>query len=152
MTQRDSASVRRRDGFALAAALLAIVLIGALVTGLMFATSEETKVGATGVARNVAIMAAESAVAQAVARLSALVPDSAGVAATHSFRADGTTPVVVYITRLDSATCWVVADASPDALHSGAKRRLGVLVRVRHQPDGSLTIAPASERWWSELF
>jgi Tfp pilus assembly protein PilX len=145
-------SLGNREGFALAAALLAIVLIGAIVTGLMFTTTEDTKVGATVVARGVAMQAAESAIAQTVSNLIVLAPDSIGVAASRSSRALGPTSMVVYITRLDSSTCWIVADAIPDAFHSGAKARIGVLARLQREPDGALTIASVSERWWSELF
>jgi hypothetical protein len=148
---KERGSSRARNGFALAAALLAIVLIGALVTGVMFATTEDTRIGATAVAREIAMMAAESALATAVSD-PLIMPDSIGLAASRSFPGNGSTVVIVYITRLDSSTCWIVADALPDFFHSGAKRRVGVLAHVSRTADGTRTIAPISERWWSELF
>jgi len=47
----------------LIAALLTMVLIGALAVAALFATNEDTKSGATGVDRDVALIAAESAIA-----------------------------------------------------------------------------------------
>jgi hypothetical protein len=56
------------------------------------------------------------------------------------------------MTRLDSAVYWIVADAQPDRFHSGARRRVALLVTARAPVDGSLTVTPIPERPWSELF
>lgn len=150
-SEGERRSFRTSEGFALAAALLAIVLIGALVTGVMFATTEDTRIGATAVAREIAMVAAESALTIAVSN-PATIPDSIGLAGSRSFPVNGSPVVIVYITRLDSATCWIVAETLPDSFHSGAKRRVGVLARMSRAADGTRTIALISERWWSELF
>ncbi len=142
-----------RQGFALVAALLAIVLIGALVSGAMFATTEETRVGTTGVAREVALMSAESAIASLVSSATLNLPTTIGVPGTLSQRSDiSGHPVITYVTRLDSTIYWLVAQAVADPVHSGAQRRIGVLVTTRRRPDGSIVISPISERSWSELF
>jgi Tfp pilus assembly protein PilX len=140
-----------RKGFALIAALLAVVLIGALVAGAMFATTEETKVGSTAGARDVALTAAESALASAIS-MSAL-PTSIGVGGTTSQATEFSGRAVnVYSTRLDSTIYWLVAESAADASHSGAQRRVGIFVTAHAQPDGSISITPISERAWSELF
>jgi Tfp pilus assembly protein PilX len=144
---------RARSGFALVAALLAIALIGALVAGVLFATTEDTKAGTTSVARDRALIAAESAVASIVAEAQMDLPTDVGVtSATSSVLDESGVAVRVYVTRLDSAIYSIVADAQPDRFHSGARRRVALLVTVRATPDTSLTVTPIRERPWSELF
>jgi hypothetical protein len=146
-------SGNRRTGFALVAALLAIVLIGALVAGAMFATTEETKVGATGVARDIALHESESAIASAVTTGMLALPDSIGLSvATSQTAAISGRPVSIYSTRLDSTIYWLVAQSAADASHAGAQRRVGILVRAERKADSSISITRISERAWSELF
>src|SRR3954466_7516625 len=57
--QWRSAMTATRHGRSLIAALLAVMLIGALVASAMFATTEGTKVGSAGVARDDAVTPAE---------------------------------------------------------------------------------------------
>ncbi|MGH7651420.1 MAG: hypothetical protein ACREMS_06205 [Gemmatimonadaceae bacterium] len=119
----------------------------------MFATTEDTKAGATSVARDLALIAAESAVARVVADARMDLPTEVGVSSTtSSVRDESGIKVLVYITRLDSAVYSIVADAQPDPFHSGARRRVDLLVTVRAAADGSLTVTPIPERPWSELF
>jgi Tfp pilus assembly protein PilX len=142
-----------RSGFALVAALLAVVLIGALVAGAMFATAEETRVGTTGIARDIALMAAESALSAAVTSGGVALPNSVGVAGAKSQTTEiSGRRVTLYSTRLDSTTYWFVAQCAADASHSGAQRRVGILVRAQRKADSSISIMPISERAWSELF
>jgi hypothetical protein len=137
----------------LLAALLGIVLIGALVTGVMFATTEDTKAGSAGVARDSAMIAVESAIATTIADGATTFPTATGVAATtsQSTWARGK-PVTVYITRLDSTVLLIVGEAVAPASRSGARRRVGVLLKIARRADGSITIAPISQRAWSEFF
>jgi type II secretory pathway pseudopilin PulG len=150
---KDGSSESKDDGFVLLGALLAIVLIGALVAGALFAVTEDTKAGATGVARDVALIAAESAIGITVRDRAADLPAVIGTAGTISSRVDGPgAPAIVYITRLDSTTYWIVADVVADPDRSGARRRIGIVVTSVRAPDGSISIDPISERWWAELF
>jgi Tfp pilus assembly protein PilX len=142
-----------RRGYVLIAALLAMVLIGALAVGTLFATNEDTRSGATGVDRDVALIAAESAIAMTMAEPAPTLPASIGVVGTTSNRMEGLElPVLVHITRLDSTMYWIVAEAGADHSHSGARRRIGVLVNAVPDANGSIVIDPISERSWSELF
>lgn len=142
-----------RDGFVLVGALLAIVLIGALVAGALFAVTEDTKAGARGVARDVALIGAESAIGVTMRDRAVELPVVIGTAGTTSSRVDAPgAPAIVYITRLDSTIYWIVADVVDNPERSGARRRIGVVVMSVHPPDGSIIIDPISERWWAELF
>ena len=133
--------------------LLAIVLIGALVAGALFAVTEDTRAGATGAARDVALIAAESALGITMRDGLAGRPAVIGTAGTTASRVEVSgVPVLVYITRLDSALYWVVADVAANPDRSGARRRIGIVVKSAQAPDGSITIDPISERWWAELF
>lgn len=142
-----------RSGFALVAALLAIAIIGALVAAVLFATTEDTKAGTTSIARDLALIAAESALTSIVADSPVNLPKDVGIISTTSSVLDesGVT-VIVSITRLDSAIYSIVADAQPDRLHSGARRRVALLVTARTAADGALTVTPIPDRAWSELF
>ena len=150
---REGSSNPNPEGFVLVGALLAIVLIGALVAGALFAATEETKAAATGVARDVALIGAESAIGITMRDRSPDLPAVIGTAGTTSSRVDGPGgPVLVFITRLDSAIYWIVADVVANPDHSGARRRIGVVVTSVQASDGSIVIDPISERWWAELF
>jgi len=149
----DRSTAQGRRGFVLVAALIAIVLIGALALGVLFATAEDTRAGSSAVARDIALMATESATAMTISDRSTTLPGLIGPAGTVSHRVDGLGfPVIVYITRLDSALYWIVADAVPDRVHSGASRRIGVVVNAVEGIDRSITIDPILQRSWSELF
>lgn len=134
-------------------AVLAIVLIGAMVSAVVFATTEDTKVAAIRDARQIAMIAAESALTTVLSNESPVMPDSIGVSGGQIIRGNGAGPsVLIYLTRLDSTVLWIVADVLPDANHSGARRRIGILGRIVGHSDGSIGIAPVSQRAWSELF
>lgn len=149
----DRSTAQGRRGFVLVAALIAIVLIGALAVGVLFATTEDTRAGSSAVARDIALMATESATAMTISDPSTTLPGLIGPAGTVFHRVDGLgSPVIVHITRLDSALYWIVADAVPDRVHLGARRRIGVVVNAVEGVDRSITIDPILQRSWSELF
>lgn len=138
-----------RTGFALAAALLAVVLIGALVAGVLFATTEETRVGAVGIGRELALNACESAIAMTLTDPGVRLPDLIGVDGTISAHAGGLGPeIIVYITRLDSALYSIVAESVPELGSAGGPHRVGLVVRSSIAADHSTAIDPISERPW----
>ena len=140
-------------GFALAAALLAIVIVGALITGVVFATTEETRVGAARMDGEIALNACESAIAMTMTDPDLRLPDSIGVAGTVSGPVAGPgPPTIVYITRLDSALYSIVAETVTERVNTGATRRVGVVVKSSIADDHSIAIDPISERLWVELF
>jgi hypothetical protein len=145
--------IRPRKGFALAAALLTLLLVSALVTGVFVAATEETTVGIAGVERHLAFVAAESAIETTIATFRADTTAAIGLGGSKTIAiGDLEVPVIVYVTRLDSALYWIVADAGASPVEARASRRIGVLVRAVAAPDHSITIDRISERWWSELF
>jgi hypothetical protein len=145
--------IRPRKGFALAAALLVLLLVSALVTGAFVATSEEAKVGIAAVERHLAFVAAESAIEMTIATFRADTTAAIGLEGTRTIEiGDLEVPVIVYVTRLDSALYWIVADAGASPVEAKASRRIGVVVRAAAAPDHSIIIDRISERWWSELF
>ena len=145
--------IRRRKGFALAAALLVLLLVSALVTGVFVAATEETRIGIAGVERHLAFVAAESAIETTVASFRPDTTDAIGLGGTKTIAiGDLDVPVIVYVTRLDSTLYWIVADAGASPVEARASRRIGVVVRAIAAPDHSIIIDRISERWWSELF
>jgi Tfp pilus assembly protein PilX len=146
-------TIKERKGLALAAALLVLLLVSALVTGVFVAAAEETKLGVAAMERHLALSAAESAIEMTIARFRADTSAAIGVSGTIIIPIrDLDAPVVVYVTRLDTALYWIVADAGGSPAEAKASRRIGVLVRAVAGADRSITIDRISERWWSELF
>ena len=149
----DSRQRPPRDGFALPAALLMILLIAALVAGVFSAITEETRIGVAAAERQLALLTAESAVELTITSLAGVAGDSIGIGETRSGPVKGlAAPTIVYVTRLDSSRYWVVGDAGSPSPNSGIARRVGVVVRAARAADGSMTIDRISERAWSELF
>jgi len=141
------------DGFALPAALFAVLLIAALIAGAFSATTEETRIGAAAADRQTALVSAESAIEIAITTLSASAQDSIRVGETRERPIDGLgVPASVYVTRLDSSLYWLIADAGASSLNSGVARRIGVVVRATKGSGHSITIDRIPERGWSELF
>jgi Tfp pilus assembly protein PilX len=140
-------------GFALPAALLAVLLIAVLIAGAFSAIVEETRMGAAAADRQLALLSAESAVESAIAVLSASADDSIGLGETRSWPVEGLgAPAVVYVTRLDASRYWIVANAGGTSPNSGVARRIGVVVRATKGSPHSITIDRIPERGWSELF
>jgi Tfp pilus assembly protein PilX len=146
-------TARGRDGFVLAAALLALILIAALVAGVLFAATEETRIGMASTGSRLALSAAESAIEATIADWRRRLPAPSVVGETRSWQSeDLAVSVSVYVTRLDSTIYWIVADAGDADSRSGVARRIGALVTVKNAIDGSISIDRIPEGWWSELF
>ncbi len=144
---------RLRRGFALAAALLAIMIIGALLASLFFAVTEETRATAATSRRDRALAAAESAIEMGIDRLATQPPDQSSIGTGHSqpVVVEGL-PAVVHTTRLDSTLFWVVGVVGDARDPSAVARRIGVLVAAAADSSGSIRIVRIPERAWSELF
>jgi type II secretory pathway pseudopilin PulG len=143
----------QRKGFALAAALLSVMLIAALMASVFFAAMEETRIGALSSAKEAALSGAETAIEQVIHSWAGSPVDLIGVEGARSWVIDASgTPVALTVTRLDSTIYWIVADAGRVPSGLIATRRIGVLVSVRIGPNGSIAVDRLPERWWSELF
>ncbi|MFL5502056.1 MAG: hypothetical protein ACJ79Q_12540 [Gemmatimonadaceae bacterium] len=157
MKERQSATARRTTdrskGFALAAALLAVMLIAALMASVFLAANEETRISAIAGARQLALSAAESAVERTILDWRGASSDPIGISGVRSTTIDGFgVPVAVSVTRLDSTLYWIVADAGRVSSGISATRRIGVIARARTSSDGSTAVDRIAGRWWSELF
>jgi hypothetical protein len=142
-----------QNGFVLPASLLMVLLIAALVAGAFNATSEETKIGAAAADRQVALLAAESAIETTIAAPFMSLDGSMRLGETRSTPIDGLgAPVVVHVTRLGSSLYWLVSEAGGAPSNSEVARRIGVAVKATRGPDGSITIDRIGARAWSELF
>lgn len=128
----------REEGFVLAAAVLAIVVVGALVVAGFFASAQEDRIGTASRYSTEAFLAAERGLNDAVGQLTRtqldpLALDSSGVLLTATYRSGGATVSytvrlrhVVTGTYLIESTGKVVA---PVAL-AGATRRVGMVART----------------------
>lgn len=142
----------RRAGFALAIALLAVVLIAALLAALFFAVNEETRTGSATARRNDALAAAETAINAGLAQLRTEALDQrVGAVETRSLPAGGLSSVV-YVTRLDSSLFWLVASVASDRNAGVSTRRIGVLATASQRQDDSIRIVRVTRRGWSELY
>lgn len=146
-----------RRGFALVAALISLVLLGALIVGAFFAATEETRVSAAVRAGARALREAESGAESAIGGWAAVQSDSLNVGqrASRSFAANGVW-VTTTLIRLDSTLFWVVGEAeagegTPPA-GSATRRRIGVLTRRASDSSGRRCLLRLEERSWSELF
>jgi len=145
--------VNPRRGFALAAALLSLMLIAALLAGVFFAAMEETRMSGASGSKQLALSAAESAIEMTISDWPGTMADPLRVAGTRTSQIDAFgAPVTVSVTRLDSTLYWIVAKAPAVSSESSAIRRVGVVVRVEYGLDHSIRIDRIPERWWSELF
>ncbi|HEU4748417.1 MAG TPA: pilus assembly PilX N-terminal domain-containing protein [Gemmatimonadaceae bacterium] len=142
-----------RRGFALASALLAIILITAILAALFFAVTEETRTGSAIARRDHALGVAESAVEAGLDHLRARNPDSFAVGAVESHLMDVEgAPAMLYATRLDSSLFWLVAAVGNETDPGAPARRIGVLASSVRDASDSVTIVRVTRRGWSELF
>ena len=106
------------DGFALPAALLALVIIAALIAGALFISAEELRAGRSDLASHRALAAAELALDRAIAEWDAqlnvgLRPGEFRVlSASADDRGDST---VVVATRVQNRAVWLTARATSSA-------------------------------------
>jgi hypothetical protein len=142
-----------RPGFALALALLATILIGALLAALFFAVNQETKTDSAIAWRDRALVAGESALELEFERLRARPPEilQLGGAESREIDVDGSR-VTVHVTRLDSGLFWLVAAIGNDGDAAAPARRIGTLAARLGGASDSISIVRVPGRGWSELF
>lgn len=152
-----------RRGFALAAAIGAMVVIGALIAGVFFASTQEFRIGRNALYQTRALSAAEYGVGAIVQRDSATGWRQAwnaaaiGPVATRAYNpADGSTDTV-RLSRLTLGLYYALSDGSagvPGNADAGARRRLGVLIALA-APNinirGALTVNGATKVAGSSL-
>jgi hypothetical protein len=104
---------KRREGFAMAVAMVAIVVIGALIAGAFFTSTQEYRVSRNSLVDQRAYSAAEAGVTQPIQGwLKALNLQMANGAtnAPDTLKINGGGYAVRRVTRLDDYTFWVMSD------------------------------------------
>lgn len=144
-----------RQGFALAAALIAIVLIAAMVTGALFATHQETSATAAEVVDQQASAYAERAAFLTVAYWACAECDAmtVGSVIVRSPANDPPLESTVYVTRLDSALFLVTAEGRIVSSSSvRARRRISIAVGTSRDSSGVSRAFRVSEQAWSSAY
>ena len=151
MEPNRSPSSSRREGFALAVAMIAIVVIGALIAGAFFTSTQEYRIGRNALTDQRAFAAAEAGATQ---------PIQGWVKRTNLSMADGATTApdtlrlpdtgdaysVRRMTRLDKNTFWVMSDgyAGGSNGQTAAYHRVNAVYRLTYPKFnilGALTAA-----------
>ena len=113
MEPRMSSTSKRREGFALAIAMVAIVVIGALIAGAFFTSTQEYRIGRNSLMDQRAFAAAEAGVTQPIQGWIKQLNLSMGNGVTanpDTLKIAGGSYAVRRITRLDDYTFWVSSD------------------------------------------
>jgi hypothetical protein len=139
---------RRREGFAMAVAMIAIVVIGALIAGAFFTSTQEYRLGRNSLMDQRAYAAAEAGVTQPIQawlRQLNLSMDPGKTLAPDTLRMSGGAYAVRRITRLDTYTFWVISDgyAGGTSGSLASHHRLNAVYRIAYPSfniRGALTV------------
>lgn len=146
----------QRRGFALAVALMALVVITVLVTAALFATSQETHISEAEVLETMASGYAERVTIDQISSWNAGLCDSlpTGGVIKETPAADPPFESSVYVTRLDSALFFIVGEGSIASQNGEARirRRVGVLVRTERDTKNAERVRRVSEQAWAALY
>ena len=128
--------IRNRKGFALMVAMIAMVIVGTLVAGALFVSTQEYRINRNTLNQERALVAAEAGMAQALQdwdpptwSAQRMATDGDTMSLTYALpngaRAD------VRITRLNSLTFLLVSDGATNTLDRqlNSRRRTGLLLR-----------------------
>lgn len=147
----------RREGFALAVAIFAIVVIGGIVAGAFFASNQDYKIGRNTLLQERALAVSEYGLNQAIdnwnlttnttmANGTTTAPTSYSVTA-QSGGNNAVDQATVRITKLNNLTYWVVSEGQVGTgVSTGARRRTGAILKL-YVPQinirGALTVRGA---------
>jgi hypothetical protein len=144
-----------RRGFALATAILAIVIVGALVACTTFVAMEEYRVADGLLVETRAFAAAQAGANSALERwggggsAGAPMPGAVGQLVTYTVAAGSGDRATVRLMRVADSTLWVVSEGTAaEGARVRAVRRTNLVLRLA--PDG--TLRPAAGRSWAQLF
>ncbi|HJU65456.1 MAG TPA: hypothetical protein VJ596_07250 [Gemmatimonadaceae bacterium] len=133
-----------RKGFALVAAITAIVVIGALITGIFFASTQEYRIGSNTLLQARALTAAEYGLNVVLAQQGTVAPDSGwnpawnnalgtGQIVTRQYLPKDGSVDTLRVTRLDAKSFFVVSEGRAGVAGNSraqARRRVGALIRL----------------------
>ena len=147
--------MRPRPAFALAAALIGIVLIAAMVTGAMYAANQETSATAAEIVDQQVSAYAERSALLTMAYWSCGQCDAmtVGSVLVRSPTNDPPLESTVYVTRLDSALFLVTAEGRFVSSSSvRARRRISIAVGTARDSSGITRAFRVSEQAWSSAY
>ena len=144
-----------RPGFALAGAVLAVVLIGVLITGILFSASQETHATAAQVTDQKVFAYAERAVFESISAWEC--PECDGLAAgSVIIRNPAPSPPLestVFITRLDSALFLVTGEGRMTGSGEPAlRRRVSVAVKIARDSLGRTSASRIDGTSWTAVW
>jgi hypothetical protein len=147
--------MKRRAGFVLVAALVALVIIALLITGALFASGQDLAIAHNELRDHQALGAAEWASARAVESWDGPARESMRPGQTVRLPgvSNGVFESTTFVTRLDTALYEVVAESRIISEGtSGLRRRVGIVVRTIR--DGTPVNPPlrVSEQAWTALY
>lgn len=147
--------MRVRPAFAIPAALCAIVIIAALVTGALFSSTQETSATRLDILDQQAFAVAELGASRAVSAWNGPMLESQAQGATTSLGTITAPPLEssVIATKLDSGLFVVVSEGrvtSPDA--RGIRRSVAILLRAERADSGRFVVRRLREQAWSEAY
>ena len=108
-----SSTSKRREGFAMVIAMVAIVVIGALIAGAFFTSTQEYRIGRNSLVAQRAYSAAEAGVTQPIQgwiKALNLSVNKGVTRAPDTLKLPGGDIAVRRLTRLDDYTFWVTSD------------------------------------------
>ena len=145
----------RRPGFALAAALVGLVMIGVLITGVLFSAGQETHATAAELADQKVFAYAERAAVQAATAWECPECDGIGVGSVIIRNPAPSPPLesTVFITRLDSALFLVTGEGRITA--SGAasiRRRVSIAVTITRDSLGRASSSRIATVSWTPVW
>ena len=147
--------MKTRRGFALAAAIMALVLIATLAAGALFASSQETHASESELLETRAALYAERIALGEIDTWNPVSRDSLKVGAVIVDNPSPDPPFesTVYVTRLDSAVFLIVGEGR--IMSGGAsriRRRVAIAVRAARDPGGAERVQHLSDYAWTALY
>ena len=137
------------------AALVALVLIGVLVTGALFATGQEARASAAELADEKAFAFAERAAVSAAAEWACPECDVMPVGSVIIRTPVPSPPLesTVYITRLDSAVFLISGEGRiVDNGTIRVKRRVSIAVAITRDSLGNTSASRLPKQYWSAAY
>jgi len=139
-----SPSPKRREGFALAVAMIAIVVIGALIAGAFFTSTQEYRIGRNSLMDQRAFAAAEAGVTQPIQgwiKQLNLSTTPGWTGNPDTLKITGGSYAVRRITRLDEYTFWVSSD--------GYAGPAGTLREFKDNAERAFLVTKLRENGWN---
>lgn len=147
--------MKRRSGFALLASIVALVLIGALVTSGLFASNQESHSTGAELADQQTTQFAERAAVMAVSGWSCPECDLLEVGSVIIRNPAASPPLAstVFITRLDSALFLVTGEARLTRTGAAAlRRRVSIAVKTTRDSLGTTRASRIDGDSWAALY